>query len=151
MKQLTELMKQNRFFGNLPDKYLQLIASFGKISDLSEDSFLAREGTEADQFYVVLSGKLAINIFHPTNGDITVQTIGKGELLGWSWLFPPHMWAFNIKTLKPCQVIAFDGNKVRELCDQDHELGYLFMREFAGVMTARLKATRMQLLDIYGN
>lgn len=151
MSDIKEQLKAIPFFNNLPENYLSLICGFAKQESIDEDAFLAREGDDAQRFFAVLEGKLAINIFHPVNGDITVQTIGKGTIVGWSWLFPPHKWAFNIKALRRCELVSFDGKAVRDLCDGDHELGYLFMKEFSGIMTSRLKATRMQLLDVYGN
>ena len=70
--------------------------------------------------------------------------------MGWSWLFAPHRWQFDGRAVDPTRTIAFDGTCLRGKCDADHELGYQLMRRFAAVAVERLQATRLQLLDVYG-
>ena len=86
----------------------------------------------------------------PHRGLITVQTVREGDVLGWSWLFPPYRWHFGARTLQTTRALAFDGKCLRGKCENDHDLGYELFRRFSQVITERLEATRLQLLDLYG-
>jgi CRP-like cAMP-binding protein len=88
-------------------------------------------------------------VFIPGQGRITIETIASGDVLGWSWLFPPYRWHFDAQALELTRAIAFDGACLRAKCDDDHDLGYALQR-FARIMMQRLQATRLQLLDVYG-
>ena len=80
-----------------------------------------------------------------------IETLHDGDVVGWSWLFPPHRWHFDGRATAPTSLIAFDGACLRGKCDADHELGYQLMRRFAASIVERLQATRLQLLDVYGH
>jgi hypothetical protein len=71
-------------------------------------------------------------------------------MLGWSWLFPPYRWRFQARTRKTTRALAFDGKSLRAKCEEDHDLGYELLKRFSRVLTERLEATRVQLLDVYG-
>ena len=86
----------------------------------------------------------------PNKGPAVVQTVGEGDILGWSWLTFPYRWHFDARALRPTRALSFDGKCLREKCEEDHDLGYEILKRFANVVTERLEATRLQLLDIYG-
>ena len=73
-----------------------------------------------------------------------------GEVFGWSWLFPPYRWHFDVQALDLTRALVFDGQCLRAKCEADHDLGYALMQRFAQVIVQRLQATRLQLLDLYG-
>jgi len=114
-------------------------------------AFLFREGDPADRFYLVRRGRAAIEISAPERGGIVVETVGPGEVIGFSWLFPPYRWRFDARVLEPMTALALDGACLRGKCEEDHELGYQLVRKAADVVLERLQATRMQLLDVYGH
>jgi hypothetical protein len=87
----------------------------------------------------------------PHRGLTTVQTVGEGEILGWSWLFPPYRWHFDARAQQSTRALAFDGQCLRRKCEEDHDLGYEIFRRFMFVMVERVESTRLQLLDMYGN
>jgi hypothetical protein len=82
---------------------------------------------------------------------MTISTHGPGELIGWSWLFPPYRWHFDGRVVERGSAIAFDGECLRGKAEGDHDLGYELMKRFAAQMVERLQATRIQLLDLYGH
>ena len=94
---------------------------------------------------------VALEVQSPGRGALIIETLGSGEVAGWSWLFEPHIWQFDGRVVSSARVIGFDGACLRGKCEEDHELGYQLMRRFAGAVTERLQATRLQLLDVYGN
>jgi hypothetical protein len=87
--------------------------------------------------------------FIPGKGVIIIQTLSAGEVLGWSWLFPPYVWHFGAITLEPTDLIVFDAEFLRRKAGEDHEFGYELAMRVGAVMLERLQATRLQLLD-YG-
>lgn len=109
-----------------------------------------REGEEANQFFLVREGKVAIEVFVEGRGPLTIQTLSIGEILGWSWLVPPYQYRFDARAVDVVRAIALDGKCLRAKCDGDARLGYELLKRFAVVMTQRLEATRMQVLDVYG-
>jgi CRP-like cAMP-binding protein len=112
--------------------------------------FVFREGEEANQFYIIRKGKVALEIFSPEKGPIIIDTLGDGEVLGWSWLIPPYHWRFDARAVELTRAIALDGKCLRNKCEEDHDLAYELLKRFAHLMEERLEATRLQLMDIYG-
>jgi CRP-like cAMP-binding protein len=112
--------------------------------------YLFREGEQADVFYVIRHGSVALELHVPAREAVTIETLHQGDLLGWSWLFPPYRWEFDGRAREDTALISFDGACLRGKCDADHQLGYDVMSRFAQVIIARLQATRLRLLDVYG-
>ena len=108
-----------------------------------------REGEVANHFYVITAGKVALQMYAPGKGAITIETIDGGELLGWSWLFPPYRWHFDAQAVEPTRAIAFNAMCLRGKCEEDYRLGYKLVGAFSRVIMERLQATRLRLLDIY--
>jgi hypothetical protein len=93
---------------------------------------------------------VAIEADTPMGGPVVIETVDDGEVLGWSWLIPPHRWLFDARAVQPTSTVVFDGACLRTKCDEDPELGYDLMQRVAQVMYARLQAARIRLLDLYG-
>ena len=94
---------------------------------------------------------VALEVFTPTRGPVVIETLGPGEVLGWSWLFPPYRWHFDAQAVEPVRAVALDGGCLRGKCEEDPRLGYELTRRFAAIMMDRLQATRLRLLDVYCN
>lgn len=149
MHTLEPILAEHSFFKGLEARYLHLIASCASNMRFNAGEVILREGEEASQFYVVRYGKVALEILVPGLGPITILTIEEGEILGWSWLFPPYRWHFNARAIELTRALALDGKCLRTKCEEDHNLGYEFLKRFSHVMEQRLQATRLQLLDVY--
>jgi hypothetical protein len=78
-----------------------------------------------------------------------VNTVAEGEVMGWSWLVPPYRWHFDGKAIDFVRAIALDGKCLRTKCEKDHDLGYELLKRFSEMMSHRLDAARMQLIDLY--
>lgn len=150
METLEPLLAQHPFFKDLAPHYVHLVLGCAANTRFNAGDFLFREGEAANQFYLIRHGKVALQVFVPHRGPLTIETITAGEVLGWSWLFPPYRWHFDAQALELTRVVTFDGQCLRGKCDDDHDLGYELMQRFAQVMSQRLQATRLQLLDVYG-
>ena len=137
-------------FAGLDEGALELLAGCASNVRFDPGKLLFEEGRPADEFYVVRHGSVAIESHAPARGAMTIETIGPGEVVGWSWLFPPYRWHFDARALTQVRATAFDGACLRGKCDDDPGLGYDLMQRFAQVMIDRLQATRLRLLDLYG-
>ena len=151
MQSIEELMALAPIFRGLPTEHLRLIAGCGRNEHFGTGERMFREGEPAERFFLVREGAVALEVQAPGRGALVIETLHTHEIVGWSWLFEPHRWQFDARAVEPTRVITFDGACLRGKCEADHELGYQLMRRFAGAISERLQATRLQLLDVYGN
>jgi CRP-like cAMP-binding protein len=149
MQTIRDELAHHPIFSSLDSRDVDLIAGCGTNAHFGRDDYLFREGEPADRFYVVRHGSVALETAAPQAGILTIETIEKGEVLGWSWLFPPYRWHFSARALEPVRAVSLDGACLREKCEQDHDFGYALMRRFGAIVIERLQATRLQLLDLY--
>ena len=105
------------------------------------------EGGYATKFWLLRSGAVALGLDVPGQGLVVVETLGLGDLLGWSWMFTPYRWTFSAMTAEPTEAFEFDARAVRAVLEEDPRLGYELTRRLAGVIAARLQATRCRLLQ----
>jgi CRP/FNR family cyclic AMP-dependent transcriptional regulator len=115
-----------------------------------EGEHLIREGELANKFFLVRTGRVALEIDISGRGGLRIQTIGSGEVLGWSWLISPYRWHFNAVAVMDTRAIALDADCLRAKCESDQHFGYEMLKRLAVVMEKRLEATRIQLIDMYG-
>ena len=148
---LDRYLSEHEFFRGLPTADLELIAGCARTAHFAEGDFLGREEDPADLFYVVRSGRVALEIHAPDRGSLVIDTLGEGEIVGISCIFPPYRWRFDARAVEPVRAISIDGACLRGKCDEDPRLGYDLMKRFALVMQARLQSARLRLLDIYGH
>jgi CRP/FNR family transcriptional regulator, cyclic AMP receptor protein len=151
VRTLEPLLREHAFFRDLDPGYLSLLAGCASNVRFPAGAFLLREGAPAGECYLVREGKVAMEIAAPGRGHLTVQTVGSGGVVGFSWLLEPHRYQFDGRAVSPVRALALDGVCLRAKCDEDPRLGYALMRRFAGLAVSRLQAARLQLLDVYGH
>jgi CRP/FNR family transcriptional regulator, cyclic AMP receptor protein len=151
METIDTLLRASPVFEGLEPEALSLIAGCASNVRLGQGAVLFREGDEANTFYLVRHGTVALEMFVPTRGAAVIETIEPGEVVGWSWLFPPYRWHFDARALTELRATAFDGACLRGKADDDPSLGYQLMSRFAQVLIERLQWTRLRLLDLYGD
>ncbi len=149
MQTMRTYLEEHPFFEGLRDEHLELLSGCAKNIRVESDEYFIRTGKEANYFYLIRHGKAALELYHPNRGPIIVQTMHAGEVLGWSWLLPPFQWHFDVRAVEFMRLVALDGECLRTKCEEDHELGYEILKRFTHIITARLHATRIQLLDLY--
>jgi CRP-like cAMP-binding protein len=149
MQTIDQILDESRFFHGLSHDALELIAGCGSNVHFDDGEMLFREGGEADHFYLVRHGTVAIECFAPTVGALTLDTVEEGEILGWSWLFPPYRWQFDARAVGIVRATQFDGLCLRGKCETDRALGYDLMLRFSSLLLKRLQWTRMRLVDMY--
>ncbi|WP_406346736.1 Crp/Fnr family transcriptional regulator [Streptomyces sp. NBC_00648] len=110
---------------------------------------LFEEGRKADRFWVVRSGSVALDMHVPGRGSATIEDLGPGELVGWSWLFPPYLWHFGAAATTPVRAYEFDALAIRLMCDDDPKLAVAVAQWVGQVLAHRLTQARIRLLDLY--
>jgi len=137
------------FFEGMSKKHIDLLRRASAYSEFGSGDVIFREGAPANTFYLIGKGKIALEADMNGEGLVQIGVIKDGEPLGWSWLFPPHLWHFHARALKRTTATYFDADALRKLCEEDHDLGYELMKRMSEVMLARLQATRGELLKLY--
>jgi len=150
-QQLDELLSRLPFFAGMTETELDLIAGCGRNVHFTEGETILRQGDPADTFYVIRHGSVAVGNFVPPRGEIVIEAIHDGEVLGWSWLFPPYRSHFDARAMTDVRATQFDGACLREKCEGDPAFGYNLARRCSQVLMARLQWTTLRLLDMYGN
>ncbi len=145
--EILSTFASHAFLRNLSEQHRMLLASGMRPFKAAPGEVLAQEGQAATAFYLIQSGQASLGTHTADHGLRAIQTVGPGDIVGWSWLVPPHRWQFECRALTPVQGIVFDAEWLREKCEQDHELGYHLLKELLTVIAGRLAATRLQLLD----
>ena len=147
MKTLRETITEHPFCLGMKPEHLEVLVGCASEAKLKADQILFREGEPANQFYLIESGRIAIEAHQPANGTALVQTLGAGDVLGWSWLFPPFSWHLQARALEPTRTIVLNGAHLLVTAEQNREFGYELMKHVAQVVINRLQATRKQLLE----
>jgi len=147
---LESIIRNHEFFHGLEEKYIVFIAGCARNVRFEENQYIFHEGDPAERFYFIREGLVSIELMIPHKGASTLHTVRDGEVLGWSWLAPPYRWHFDARTLRSTHALDFDGECLRRKCEEDHHLGYEVLKRFANVVSERLDAARLQLLDLYG-
>jgi CRP-like cAMP-binding protein len=150
-KDLDEILGRVPFFEGMGDDEIALIAGCGRNVRFDAGETIFRQGDAADTFFVVRHGTVAVGNFVPPRGELVIETIEAGDILGWSWLFPPYRSHFDARALSMVRATQFDGSCLRDKCASDPAFGYDLMSRFAQVLIERLQWTRLRLLDVYGD
>jgi len=145
------VLRGHPFFAGLDPSHLDLLARHASGVAFTDGAFLFREGQPAETFFLINGGSVALEVAAPGRGPVVIQTIGDGEVAGFSWLLEPHRWEFDGRAIGAVAAVRVDGAGLRAKCTADPLLGYELMRRFARLATRRLQATRMQILDVYGH
>lgn len=137
------------FLRDMPGDHIALLAETATIVSVPVRYRLLEEGCYARAFWLVRSGQVALDLRVRGGERLIVETLGRGEVLGWSWLFPPHESQFGAVTIQPVEAFELNGAAVRACCDEHPLLGLELTRRFSRVLTERLRAIRLRLADQY--
>ncbi|MBT8429144.1 MAG: cyclic nucleotide-binding domain-containing protein, partial [Gammaproteobacteria bacterium] len=108
---------------------------------------LFRQEDPAEHFYILIEGSIQVEVPAIMGPALVVQTLGVDEVLGWSWLIPPYKWTFEAKAQSDSQVLVFDGKTLLQFCEKHTDFGYALMKRFTGLMSQRLHAARLKMMD----
>jgi len=148
MKIDTTLLAAQPFLKGLSIQQLEMMSNNAMAVEFPVGKIIFNEGLPAHRFYLILEGEVALESANGKQGakPHLVQTIKAGDVIGWSWLFPPYLWNFDARAVKPTKAIIFFATTLREQCEKDPRLGYELMKRVANVVINRLQATRLKSL-----
>ncbi|NKQ37495.1 MAG: Crp/Fnr family transcriptional regulator [Chloroflexi bacterium] len=148
---VAEILKANPWFAALSPPHFEKMVEIATEMSWPAGQTVFREGQRGDYMYLIIEGQVALDIYAPNKGRLTILTLGANEVFGWSAVVPyTQMRTAAARTIKPTCAIALDSAALRAACEADHELGYLVYRRLTNIIAGRLTATRLQLLDVYG-
>ncbi len=139
------------FLRGMSEDQLSFLAGAARDVKFPARHRLFDDGGNANRFWLIQSGHVTLDLHVPGEGPVVIETIGMGELLGWSWLFPPYKWAFGAVAATAVEAFEFDAPAVRELCAAYPGLGYEFNQRITRVLAKRLQATRIRLIARSGH
>lgn len=151
MTTLADELATHRFFTDMDRASVDVLAGCGRNVVVPVGTAMIREGTDADVFWAIRAGRVSLGVNTPGRGLLVLETLHAGDILGWTWLFPPYRWHFDADALDDVHAVMFDAACLRQKCEADPALGFRLTQRFARVLDERLQAARMQLLDLYGH
>lgn len=148
VKAVESVIANHPFLRGLKPEHLRLLADSAMRMRYEAGELIFREGDPANRFYLIEQGQVSLESHRKDEAPVAVQVIGPGDVLGWSWLFPPYHWHFDARVLEPTTAIFFYGTRLREQCEENHDFGFELMKRMTHVVIHRLQATRKELLSI---
>jgi len=149
LETLRPILAEHPFTHGLSERQLESLTGCASNRVFNAGQIVFREGEQANEFYLIREGKMAVELHAVERGGINILTVSAGEVLGWSWLVPPYRWNFDARAVESTRAIALDGKCLREKSERDTDLGYQLLKRIAAIMEERLQATRLQLLNMY--
>ena len=150
MRGIDDLISSHELFAGLDPATLALLAGCAANVVVESGERLFAEGEVADRFWVIRHGRISLEVNSPGSGQLMVETLGPGSVVGWSWLVAPYRWRFDAVAQEQIRAVVFDVGCLRAKMDSDPEVGYQLMSRFVPIIVDRLQATRLRLLDLYG-
>ena len=149
METLQNVLTAHPFFTDIPQRYLELVVGCASTARFEPGEFILHEGEDADKFYLIREGRVELTMGSAQRAPLSIVTLKEGDILGWSWLFPPYRWRFSARALEPTQAFAMDGHCLRAKAEHDHDFGYELLKRFSRVSESRLDTMRLQLVKVY--
>ncbi|MDX1625434.1 MAG: cyclic nucleotide-binding domain-containing protein [Wenzhouxiangellaceae bacterium] len=146
-KDIHEAIATAERFQGLSDEALDHLADHARERNIESGDCLFRHGESARNFFLLLEGRVSIEVPAVSGPTLTVQHLGPGKVLGWSWLLPPFRWSFNARAEQDCRVLEFDGRAILERCEADPAFGYALIKQFSALMAERLDAAHRKMMD----
>jgi CRP/FNR family cyclic AMP-dependent transcriptional regulator len=146
---ITQALENIPWFLDLKRSQLELLAKIARFQQVNAGEEVFREGDREDYLYIVMEGQLSLETFVPSRGLIRTFTAEPLDIFGWSSLTPVvRQRLSNARAVIPCRLIAIEGESLKNLCEQDHDIGYIIMRRLANIVASRLLSTRLALFDV---
>jgi CRP-like cAMP-binding protein len=148
---MKDLVEAHPFMTGMNEELIELVSGCARNVVFASGSLLCAEGGDADTFYLLRRGRVSISAHVPGRGSVVIETVGAGGVVGWSWLVPPYRWTFDARATDAVGCIAIDGACLRVKALTDPSLGFALLSKVSMTLLERLQATRIRLLDLYGD
>lgn len=145
------LVGRHPFLAGLPDGTAALVTGCARLVAFDKGELLLAEGGTAATLYLIEGGRVGIEIHGPSEGRVVIDTVGPGGVVGFSWVAPPFRWQFDARAFEPATAIAVDTERLRTRLVEHPAVGYALVERLSWVLLGLLQATRIRLLDLYGD
>jgi CRP-like cAMP-binding protein len=149
METLQPILAEHPFFTDLDSAYLELLVGCAKNVRFDADTYLFHEGDEANTFYLIRHGRVAVEV-EVGHKPSVVATLEPGGILGLMWLVPPYVRQVSARAVTLTRAISLDGTCLRRKCEADHDLGYELLKRLSHEMEERLHGAWLRVADVYG-
>ncbi len=146
MTPLQEMISSHPFLAGTDARFEHLFFDTALFEQYGAERFVFRAGEPANRFYLVHSGRIALESSEPGEEKRIIQTVGAGEALGWSWLFAPYLWHFGARTVGPSEAISLNADYLRQMIADNPAFGRDLVLRISEVLLKRLNATHAQFL-----
>jgi CRP/FNR family cyclic AMP-dependent transcriptional regulator len=143
--ELDAQVARHPFFLGLKPEHIRLLADCAMATQFERNQIIFRAGEMANRFYLIEQGHVNLEAGEEER-PVIIDRIGAGDLLGWSWIFPPYRWHFAARATEPTRAIFFYGTILREYCEKDPALGYELFKRMSEIMMKRLQRARGELI-----
>lgn len=150
-ERLLSQIRNLRFTADLPESVVAELAGYAIEEDVASGTRIFREGSDFEKMFVIISGRVLLDMHVPSRGNVTMLSLGPGDMVGWSAVVSDTAMTASATAAADTHLLSFDGPALRELCERNHEFGHRFYRQMASALSRRLVATRLQLLDLFGD
>ncbi len=150
METIEPIVAAQPFFQGLNQRHIQDLAACASRLNFTDGQFLCRAEEEATRFYLILQGRVSVEIFSARRGPMTLQTMGAGDVLGWLWFnAKPYHWHSDARAVGLTRALSFEVSCLRERCEADHDLGFELMKRYAHSLAVRFRVSSLQLTDMF--
>ena len=146
--QLKQVLERHPFSKHFRPPQVDRLAALARAVSFAPEQVIFHTGDDCDDFYLIVSGRVALEM-PVAKRMLRIQTLGDGDEFGFSALIMGRGMTFQARALQPVEALAFDGGRLLEACRADPELGFGLMRQLLLIVSERLDATRLQLMDTY--
>lgn len=147
MTEQMSVLGAQSFLRTLPADCIARLAEMACHISLPAGHRLFDEDMPARKFWIIDAGQVALDALVPGVGRVVIERLGRGDVVGLSWLEPPYQFRYGAVTTQPMQAYEFDAAAVRAACEQDPALGYALLNRFIAIALHRLQATRARLIE----
>jgi CRP/FNR family cyclic AMP-dependent transcriptional regulator len=150
METIEPILAAQPFFQGLHQRHIQELAVCASKVNFTAGQFLFRADEEASRFFLILQGRVSVEIFSARRGPMTLQTVGEGDVLGWLWFNgKPYHWHSDARAVGLTRALSFEVSCLREKCEADHDLGFEVMKRYAHSLAVRFRVSSLQLMDMF--
>lgn len=143
----TEYLSAHEFFSEFSDDVLKFLCECSNTREIKKGQILFLQGEHADKFYMIRNGRISLQMPAIMGPALEIQTLGKDQVLGWSWLISPYQWNFQTKAEEDSELLQFDGTAILARCEQEPKFGYELLKKFAALMSIGLNAARQKMMN----
>ena len=150
METIEPILAAQPFCHGLNPRQLQDLAACASKVNFTAGQFLFRAAEEANRFFLILQGRVSVEIFSARRGPMTLQTLGEGDVVGWLWFNgEPYHWHSDARAVGLTRALSFEVSRLREKCEADHDLGFEVMKRYAHSLAVAFRVSSLQLMDMF--